>query len=146
MKKLVLTLLICPIFNLIMGQELTIDRRVDLFVNTKGDTLLLMKYEDGRILLEDLLNCQITDTILQEYKEMDKLTTKKITLLNTKIEKQDTIISNKDIIIKNLNTVIDNKDKIITLKDDEIRHQKKLKKIGFIGCIVLPIITIILMN
>lgn len=146
MRKIVLILLFYVVHNVIYSQSMVMQKKVNIIVNEKGDTLLTMNYKYGRILLEDLSNCKITDTILEQYKDKDVLNQQKIVLLNQQIDKRDTIIGNKDVIIKNLNSVIDNKDGIIILKDDEIKYQKHLKRLGFLGCVILPIITIFILK
>ena len=156
-------------------------------VNEKGDTLIVMSLSDAKLILTDLLEYEITDSLLNVYIERDSLNQKKITIKdelivklglqndnkdiiihnleevvkNTKeiVSLKDSIIEklnlqnkNKDEIIKNLNDIVTNKIKEIDYKDltieeqqKEINKQRNLKRLGFVGSVVLPIITLILL-
>lgn len=121
-------------------------------VNESGDTLIVMSLVDAKYILTDLLECEITDSLLTEYVERDSLNTEKIILKDKIISKLEEQNLNKDQIIDNLNSLIKNKDTEISLKDEiikdrerEIKKQKRLKKLGFIGSIALPILTLIIL-
>jgi len=129
----------------VFSQEISKNGRVELLIRG-NDTLILINHNDAKLILSDLLTCQINDTILTEYKIKDSLNTTYIKLYDEKYSKLDSINGNNEKIITNLNNVVINKDGIIKLKDEEIRYQKKLKKLGFLGCIILPIITIFILN
>ena len=45
-----------------------------------GDTLVIMNLEDAKIILNDLLEYEIADSLLTVYKEKDSLNTNTITL------------------------------------------------------------------
>lgn len=127
--------------------------RVTTIVNERGDTLVIMSYEDARILLRDVLHYEYTDSLLSVYKERDSLNTSIIT-----IQKEVLIILgqqklNLEQMITNLERVIENKDIEIAFKDDiikqqkkEIRKQKVLKIVGFSAAIALPIITLLVLR
>tara|TARA_R110002020_G_scaffold26907_9_gene86909 strand:- start:2650 stop:2988 length:339 start_codon:yes stop_codon:yes gene_type:complete len=109
-----------------------------------------MNLEDARIVLSDLLEYEIVDSLLTVYKEKDSLNTNTITLqkdvivkLTQKSENQQSIIDNFEQILSNKDIELDIKNQIIEKQQKEIRKQKRLKVIGFIGSIVLPIITLI---
>ena len=121
-------------------------------VNKEGDTLIIMTLEDSKLILSDLLQCEITDSLLNVYIERDSLNSKKIILKDEIIEKLKLKDKNSEEQIKNLTTILGNKDKEISLKNETIEDQKKeikkqrnLKRLGFIGSIALPIITLILL-
>lgn len=125
---------------------------VKSIVNEKGDTLIIMSLEDAKFILTDLLEYEITDSLLTEYVERDSLNNEKIILKDKIISKLEEQNLNKDQIIDNLNSLIKNKDTEISLKDEiindqerEIKKQKRLKKLGFIGSIALPILTLIIL-
>ena len=124
--------------------------RIKTYVNEKGDTMVTMHYEDARILLEDLLNCEYSDSLLTVYKERDSLNTSTITMQKSVMDAYVGKISNLEEMNSNLEKVIANKEDELDIKDDiikdqkrEIRKQKILKIIGFTGSIVLPIVTLI---
>jgi len=109
-----------------------------------------MNLEDAKIVLSDLLEYEIVDSLLTVYKGKDTLNTNTITLqkdvivkLTQKSENQQSIIDNFEQILANKNTEIDIKNQVIEQQKKEIRKQKALKIVGFIGSIVLPIITLI---
>lgn len=121
-------------------------------VNKEGDTLIVMTLEDSKMILSDLLQCEITDSLLNVYIERDSLSSKKIILKDEIIERLKLKDKNSEEQIKNLTTILGNKDKEISLKNETIEDQKKeikkqrnLKRLGFIGSIALPIITLILL-
>ncbi len=129
----------------------TISRgEVKEIINNNGDTLILMNLEDAKIILSDLLEYEIVDSLLTVYKEKDTLNTNTITLqkdvivkLTQKSENQQSIIDNFEQILANKDIEIDIKNQVIEKQKKEIRKQKVLKVVGFMGSIILPIITLI---
>ena len=133
------------------SQTTLIEERVTSFINEKGDTMIVMSYEDAKTLLRDVLYYEYVDSLYLEYKERDSLNTNAIVMQKNILDVYAQKITNIKVMNENLNSVITNKDSELTLKDDiikqqkkEIRKQKRLKIIGFIGSIVLPIVVIIL--
>ena len=125
---------------------------IESVVNEKGDTLIVMSLSDAKLILTDLLEYEITDSLLNVYIERDSLNQKKIKIKDELIVKLGLQNDNKDIIIHNLEEVIKNTKEIVSLKDktieeqkEEIKKQKNLKRLGFAGSIVLPILTLILL-
>jgi hypothetical protein len=124
--------------------------RVQTIVNTNGDTLIQMSLADAKILLNDVLDKQVADSLINFYisrekefsttinlqkKEILDLSSKNVNL--TKIMLDDsTILINKDSEITSLNETINKQKK-------EIRKQKFLKIIGFSAAIILPILVVI---
>jgi len=111
-----------------------------------------MSLSDAKLILSDLLEYEITDSLLNVYVERDSLNSEKIILKDNIIEKLNLQNKNKDEIIKNLNTIIINKIKEIEYKDltiedqkKEIKKQRNLKRLGLVGSVVLPILTLILL-
>ena len=120
-------------------------------VNQKGDTLVMMHLSDAKKILTDLLEYEITDSLLNVYIERDSLNSEKIILKDKLIEKLNlqnqnytTIVSNLEEVIKNKEQVIVFKDKTIKEQEREIKKQRRLKNLGFVGCVVLPILTLII--
>lgn len=132
--------------------QTTLNGNIESLVNDKGDTLIVMPLEEAKMLLTDLLECEVTDSLLNIYVERDSLNKEKIILKDNIIEKLKLKNQNSENIIKNLEDIVGNKDEEISLKDKTIKEQKKeikkqrnLKRIGFIGSIVLPIVTLIIL-
>jgi len=129
----------------------TISRgEVKEIINSNGDTLILMNLEDAKIVLSDLLEYEIVDSLLTVYKEKDTLNTNTISLqkdvivkLTQKSNNLQAIVDNFEGILQNKNIEIDIKTQIIDHQEVEIKKQKRLKVVGFIGSILLPILTLI---
>ena len=121
-------------------------------VNGKGDTLVIMNLEDAKYILSDLLEYEVTDSLLNIYVERDSLNREIITLKDGIIEKLNLQNSNCKEIVTNLEKIISNNDIAITLKDDTIKQQKKeirkqkfLKILGLAGSVILPIVTLLVL-
>jgi hypothetical protein len=119
-------------------------------INSKGDTLVIMHLEDARIILNDLLEYEIADSLLTVYKEKDSLNTNTISLQKDVIFKLTEKSENQQIQINNFQTILDNKNNELLLKEDtiklqkkEIRKQKFQKILGFSGSVILPILTLL---
>lgn len=126
--------------------------RVFTYVNELGDTMVSMSMDDAKILLEDVLHYEYTDSLLQAYKEKDSLNFERNTKQENIIFKLSELTINQKEIIKNLEEVIQNKDNESKLKDNiigqqdkEIKKQKILKKIGFSGSVIFPVLVLILL-
>jgi hypothetical protein len=121
-----------------------------LTVNSKNDTLITFYLKDAKVILTDLLNKRIVDSLLVEYEKRDSLQDKKITLLIKDKKALEIEKTNKDLQIEDLEKTIKNKDKSAgldaeTISDQkkEIRKQKALKIVFIITTVVLPILTLI---
>jgi len=125
---------------------------VNTLINRKGDTLVMMNLEDARVILSDLLEYEIVDSLLSVYKERDTLNTNTIILQKDIIVKLTQKSENQSVQISNFQSILDNKDQELLLKEDiikqqkkEIRKQKFLKILGFTGSVILPIITLLVL-
>ena len=121
-------------------------------INSDGDVLVVMHLEDARIILNDLLEYEIADSLLTVYKEKDSLNTNTISLQKDIIFKLVEKSDNQQSQINNFQKILDNNKQIIQYKDDTIKHQKKeirkqkLQKIlGFSGSVILPILTLLVL-
>jgi len=119
-------------------------------VNSNGDTLVIMHLEDARVILNDLLEYEVVDSLLTVYKEKDSLNTSKIEIqkdiifkLVEKNDNQQTQINNFQQILDNLKSEIVLKEDTIKQQKKEIRKQKLLKLTGFTSSIILPILTLL---
>lgn len=111
-----------------------------------------MRIEDAKLILIDILNYQIADSIISQYEAKDKESSKVITLQKNAIDKLYNQLANDELRIAALEGVIKNKDEEIAFKDyvikkqkREIRKQKALKILGFSGAIILPVVTALLL-
>jgi len=136
------------------SQSQTISKgEVKTTVNENGDTLVIMNLEDARIILTDLMEYEVVDSLLLTYKEKDSLNTNTITLQKEIIVKLSQKSQNQQIQIDNFQTILDNKNEELGLKEDTIKQYKKklrkqkfLKFLGFGGSVILPIITFLLLK
>ena len=152
MKHLI-GLMFLMLMALPLNSQITLKKgQVKTFVSDNGDTLITMRIEDAKVILTDILNYQIADSIISEYEAKDKESLKVITLQKNAILKLSNELANDELIIAALEGVIKNKNEEITLKDDiikkqkrEIRKQKVLKILGFSGAIILPVVTALLL-
>ena len=119
-------------------------------INSNGDTLVIMHLEDARIILNDLLEYEVVDSLLTVYKEKDSLNTNTISLqkdiIFKLVEKNDnyqTQIDNFQSVLDNLNKELDYREDTIDQQRKEIRKQKLLKLAGFTSSIILPILTLL---
>jgi hypothetical protein len=136
-----------------LNSQITLKKgQVKTFVSDNGDTLITMRIEDAKLILIDILNYQIADSIISQYEAKDKESSKVITLQKNAIDKLYNQLANDELRISALEVVIKNKDKEIAFKDDvikkqkrEIRKQKALKILGFSGAIILPVVTALLL-
>ena len=123
---------------------------VKTLVNEAGDTLVMMNLEDARIILSDLMECEIVDSLLSVYKEKDSLNTSTVTLQKDIIVKLTQKSDNQQLQINNFESILANKDEEVKFKNETIKQQKKeirkqkfLKILGFTGSIVLPILILL---
>jgi hypothetical protein len=119
-------------------------------VNLNGDTLVIMHLEDARVILNDLLEYEIVDSLLTTYKEKDSLNSNKIEIQKDIIFKLVEKNDNQQTQIDNFQQILDNKNEELGFKEDtikqqkkEIRKQKLLKLAGFTSSIILPILTLL---
>jgi uncharacterized coiled-coil protein SlyX len=126
--------------------------RVQTYVNAKGDTLIEMKLIDAKSVLDDLLDKQVSDSLVDVYASRDSINQVSIALQADQIKTLNETIKNQGLISDNLTTIVSNKDKeisdlndIIKQQKKEIRKQKILKIIGFTAAVVLPIGLLVLL-
>lgn len=128
---------------------LTKEPRVQTVINQKGDTLIQFHIKDARILLVDVLDKQVLDSIVEVYKVRDSISqnqiqlyVKDVRLLQEKSANKDKENANLDKIIELRNTEIAVLNETIKQNKKEIRKQKFYKVLGIIGAIALPILVL----
>lgn len=112
-----------------------------------------MKLADAKLVLNDLLDKQIADSLVDVYIVRDSINASTISLQVNKIRDLQQKSQNQETQAANLAGIVTNKDQEIALLNETIKQQKKeirkqkiLKIIGFTGAVVLPITTLILMS
>ena len=90
--------------------QTTLTPRVQTLVNAKGDTLIQMSLADAKIVLADVLQKQVADSIIAEYEKSDSLQTVTINLKNAELKALQEKFTNSEAMVKNLNTILSNKD------------------------------------
>lgn len=128
-------------------------QKVTSSISSNGDTIISMRLDYAKILLNEVLDKQIVDSLLLIYKQKDSLNNDVISIQKNTIQLLQTQGNNKDFQIKNFNLLIANKDveiteqkAIIKKQKKEIRKQKILKLIGFTGAIVFPVLVLFNIN
>jgi hypothetical protein len=129
------------------------EQRVKIIVNENNDTLVQMSLVDAKVILGELLEKNITDSLLKVYTKTDSLNKNFINIQKEKINVLTEKNRNSETTITLLNTLLANKDKEIESLNEKVDDQKKelfiqkvLKFIGFAGCVILPVLTVILTN
>lgn len=114
--------------------------------------MIVMKLDDAKFILSDLLELSIANDIIKNLTEQDILNTSVISLQKDEIKLLNDKFNNQLSITENLNKILANKDKEISYLNDTIKQQKNeilkqklLKYLGFTAAIVLPI-TILLLH
>ena len=120
-------------------------------VIVKSDTLIQFKLDDARIILTNVLEKEVLDSLVAEYHISDSLKDVRINLQDSVIKDLTQKSNTQDDIIKYTNEINLNKNKeigilnnVIKQQKKEIRKQKTLKIIGFTAAVVLPILVLIL--
>lgn len=124
--------------------------RVQTHVNN-GDTTIEMSLADAKIILIAILEKDIADSIINNYVISDSLKSHTIELHLEEIKILQHKSANQENLAENLRLLLDNKDSEIKIYEDtikrlkrEVRKQKTLKIIGFVGSVVLPSIVLAL--
>ena len=110
--------------------------KIKTLINPEGDTLIILPLEDAKTILSDLRQYEITDITLQ--KDI-------ITNLSSQNSNLKEVILNFEQIQENQIDKLILKDNVITNQKKEIRKQKFQKIMGFIGSVVLPVLTLIVL-
>lgn len=125
--------------------------RVTTVVTTQGDTLIQFHIKDAKKILADVLDKKIVDSLVNVYVLRDSLQKNTIDLQVSKIKVMQQKSDNQAQQVINLEKIIANKNEEVailnnTIEDQnkEIKKQKRLKTLGFIGSIVLPILVLLL--
>ena len=151
--KYLLTLMVCLLTVLpTLSQTISKSKpRVTTVVTAQGDTLVQFQIKDAKKLLADVLDKKIVDSLVNVYMLRDGLQKNTIDLQVSQIKAMQQKSDNQAQQVINLEKMIANKDEEVTILNNtiedqkkEIRKQKRLKTLGFVGAIVLPILVLLL--
>lgn len=127
--------------------------RVTTTINSKGDTLIQFKLSDARLVLNDLLEKRISDSLVFHYEKLDKSRIFSYKLMESKLMVTESKLNNTELMVTNMEKVVVNKDNEINLLNSTIKQQTKeifkqktLKIFGFSAAVILPITAILLLK
>ena len=151
--KHIITLVICLVMVSLANSQTTFkpEPKVKAIVASNGDTLIEMKLSDAKIVLDELLDKPIVDSLLEIYTAKDSINANIISLQVKEIEKLQTKCKNQTLGLTNLGEIIANNSVEVNDLNDVIKQQKKeilkqkiMKVMGFTAAVVLPITIILL--
>lgn len=109
-----------------------------------------MKLADAKIILAEILDKEIADSLVNVYMERDAINTSTIQIQIKEIKAYQAKSLNQQEQISNLNSIIKIKDdelvvlnKVVSDQKKEIRKQKTYKVFGFIAAVILPIVVLL---
>lgn len=124
--------------------------RVETIINQKGDTLIQMKLADAKIILAEILDKEVVDSLVNVYMERDAINSSTIQLQVKEIKAYQTKSINQEQQIINLEKIMANKDLELSILNEKIKEQKKeirkqktYKVLGFISAVILPILVLL---
>jgi hypothetical protein len=135
------------------SQTLSKVPRVKTIVGQNGDTLIQMNIKDAKVILTAIKEKQVNDELLDAYIKRDSNQTKLITVKDSIIKTLQGVVINNAAMISDAEKINQNQKKensslklTIEEKNTEINKQKALKNLGFLGCIILPFLTVLYFN
>ena len=151
--KYLVKLIFSMLIWLPLNSQITLkEGKAEAILSDTKDTLIVMHVDDAKLILTDILQCEILDTLVIYYENKDKVNTEIIALqkeveskLNDKVSNLESIVLNLEEVVKNKDREIEIQNEIIKVQKKEIRKQKILKVAGFTGSIVLPVVTALLL-
>ena len=147
--KYIILLITCLLLTFQAASQPTLRKaRVQTIINAQGDTLIQMKLSDAKVILNRVLEAQITDSILNVYELRDTLRSNTMSMQVSEIKLLQQRSENQDTLIGNLTKILSNDKEEIKLINQTLKEQKRaLNKnkwiIGFAvaGDVILPIAT-----
>lgn len=123
--------------------------RVQTVINQKGDTLIQFKLSDAKLILAEVLDKEIVDSLVNVYMLRDainkttiELQVKEIKALQQKGFNYNQQVNNLEKIVGNKDEELEKLNELIKIQKKEIRKQKTYKILGFTAAVVLPILTL----
>ena len=131
------------------SQNILKEPRVQTVINQKGDTLIQLKLSDAKLILAEVLDKEVADSLVNVYMLRDSLNKTTIELQVKEIKALQQKGFNYNQQVANLEKIVGNKDEeleklneIIKFQKKEIRKQKTYKILGFTAAVVLPILVL----
>ena len=132
------------------SQNILKEPRVQTVINQKGDTLIQLKLSDAKLILAEVLDKEVADSLVNVYMFRDSLNKTTIELQVKEIRALQQKGFNYNQQVANLEKIVGNKDEeleklnvIIKFQKKEIRKQKTYKILGFTAAVVLPILVLL---
>lgn len=151
--KYLLTLMLCLLMTWQSHSQSTLTKepRVQTVINQKGDTLIQFHIKDAKILLVDVLDREVLDSIVSVYKDRDTISQSQVQLYVKQVRLLQEKSDNKDKENANLNKIIELRNSEISILNDtikqdkkEIKKQKFYKVLALISAVALPILVLTL--
>lgn len=120
--------------------------RVTYIVDSLGNEFIQFKLSDAKLILNDVLDKKILDSLIVLYDNRELDYKDKIIFKDKIINELGITITNNEKQKDNLKKIIENNDNSMLILEDEInkknkeiKKQKLLKNLGFILAIILPV-------
>lgn len=115
--------------------------------SVESDTITLKLHrDDAKLILNDLLNYEITDSLLESYIEKDSINMQIINEKNIIITSLEEDVKDLKIITNKQTEIILNKDLEIEILNKEVKKQKRHKIFAIVGACFTPILTLLIMS
>jgi len=126
------------------------ENRVTTIITKQGDTLIQFKLSDAKLILSDVLNKKVSDSLVEVLIDRDimnrgvvELQLSEINALVKKNNKKAVEISNNEKMLVNYQIITKELEVEIIGYKKEVKKQSSLKVLGFSAAILLPIIVAI---
>ena len=125
MKKIIFLFILALLTFQAVSQPILRKARVQTIINAQGDTLIQMKLSDAKVILNRVLEAQITDSILNIYQLRDTLRSNTMSMQVSEIKLLQERSVNQDILVGNLTKILNNDKEEIKLINQTLSDQKK---------------------
>ena len=121
--------------------------KTTVIIDTKGDTIFQFKDTDTKIILKEVLDKEVLDTIVKAYIVKDKNQKSSVTLEFNVLNEKSAENEGKSLVSGSIDKAVEKKDgeinrlnSVVKTQKKEIKKQKFLKLTAYIGGIIIPII------
>lgn len=125
MKNIIFLFILALLTFQAVSQPILRKARVQTIINAQGDTLIQMKLSDAKVILNRVLEAQITDSILNIYQLRDTLRSNTMSMQVSEIKLLQERSVNQDILVGNLTKILNNDKEEIKLINQTLSDQKK---------------------
>lgn len=134
------------------SQSILKEERVKTFTE-KGVKYIGFNEADAKLILKDVLEKEVLDSLINEYMYKDKSQTDLINLqsniiydLKNKDQKSEQELKNLSLVVNNNSLEISKLNQDLITEKKEVKKQKLLKKLGFALAVILPVSLIVFTN